>query len=64
MNVMHQMRAKIAAGAERDREFYAQRAALAEEGQELAREERKRLQVCACEEGELTASGLVFIYLL
>lgn len=30
---------------ERDRELYAQRAALAEEGQELAREERNQLQV-------------------
>lgn len=35
----------MVAEAERDRELYAQRAALAEEGQELAREDRKLLQV-------------------
>lgn len=35
----------MAAEAERDRELYAQRAALAEEGQELSREDRKQLQV-------------------
>lgn len=35
----------MAADAERDRELYAQRAALAEEGQELARGDRKQLQV-------------------
>lgn len=35
----------MVAEADRDRELYAQRAALAEEGQELAREDRKLLQV-------------------
>lgn len=35
----------MVAEAERDRELYAQRAALAEEGQELARQDRKQLQV-------------------
>lgn len=40
-----QAKAKMAAEAERDRELYAQRAALAEEGQELARADRKQLQV-------------------
>lgn len=40
-----QVKAKMAEEAERDRELYARRAALAEEGQELAREDRKQLQV-------------------
>lgn len=40
-----QVKENMAAEAERDRELYAQRAALAEEGQELAREDRKQLQV-------------------
>lgn len=40
-----QVKKEMAAEAERDRELYAQRAALAEEGQELAREDRKQLQV-------------------
>ncbi|CAM9657572.1 unnamed protein product, partial [Ectocarpus sp. 4 AP-2014] len=35
---------KMAEEMERDRELYAQRAALAEEGQEIAREERSQLQ--------------------
>ena len=39
------VKAKMSTEAERDRELYAQRAALAE-GQELAREDRKQLQVC------------------
>lgn len=35
----------MAAEAERDRDLYVQRVALAEEGQELAQEDRKQLQV-------------------
>lgn len=42
---MIQVKAKMSAEAERDRELYARRAALAEEGQELARKDRKQLQV-------------------
>lgn len=48
-DAIRKVKAKMAAEAERDRELYAQRAALAEEGQELAREDRKQLQVCAFE---------------
>lgn len=43
--LLSQIKAKMVAEAERDRELYGQRAALAEEGQELAREDRKLLQV-------------------
>ncbi|CAM9606619.1 unnamed protein product [Scytosiphon promiscuus] len=42
--IVEELKLKLAADAERDRELYAQRAALAEEGQELAREERNQLQ--------------------
>lgn len=45
-DAIRKAKAKMATEAERDRELYAQRAALAEEGQELAREDRKQLQVC------------------
>lgn len=42
---MFQVKTKLEEQAERDRELYAQRAALAEEGQKLAHQERKQLQV-------------------
>ncbi|CAM9824998.1 unnamed protein product, partial [Choristocarpus tenellus] len=42
--LVDEVKSKMAAEAERDRELYAKRAALAEEGQELAREDRKMLQ--------------------
>eukprot|EP00752_Nemacystus_decipiens_P006369 g5741.t1 len=42
--IIEEVKEKMAAEAERDRELYAQRAALAEEGQELAKEDRKQLQ--------------------
>lgn len=55
----------MAAEAERDRELYAQRAALAEEGQELAREDRKQLQVCSgCIVLSAVAGLFSVIYLL
>lgn len=42
--MVEEVKAKMSAEAERDRELYARRAALAEEGQELARKDRKQLQ--------------------
>eukprot|EP00903_Cladosiphon_okamuranus_P022276 g20482.t1 len=42
--IIEEVKEKMAADAERDRELYKQRAALAEQGQELAREDRKQLQ--------------------
>lgn len=39
------VKVKMEEEAERDRELYTQRVALAEEGQELAKEDRKQLQV-------------------
>ncbi|CAN0138574.1 unnamed protein product [Ectocarpus sp. 12 AP-2014] len=42
--IVEEAKRKMAEEMERDRELYAQRAALAEEGQEIAREERNQLQ--------------------
>ncbi|CAM9272491.1 unnamed protein product [Sphacelaria rigidula] len=42
--MVEEVKAKMAAEAERDRDLYVQRVALAEEGQELAQEDRKQLQ--------------------
>ncbi|CAM9865365.1 unnamed protein product [Pylaiella littoralis] len=44
LEVIEEVKINMAAEAERDRELYAQRAALAEEGNKLAREDRKQLQ--------------------